>query len=51
MAFADALDAAGVTTTRCVFEGGIHGFLTMPTLGIAQQARQQVCRELSRLLG
>jgi acetyl esterase len=51
MAFADALDAAGVTTTRCVFEGGIHGFMTMPTLGIAQQARQQVCRELSRLLG
>jgi acetyl esterase len=51
MAFADALDTAGVTITRCVFEGGIHGFMTMPTLGIAQQARQQVCRELSRLLG
>jgi acetyl esterase len=50
IAFADALDAAGVTTARCVFEGGIHGFMTMPTLGIAQQARQQVCRELSRLL-
>jgi acetyl esterase len=51
IAFADALDAAGVTTTRCVFEGGIHGFMTMPTLGIAQQARLQLCRELSRLLG
>jgi acetyl esterase len=51
IAFADALDSAGVSTTRCVFEGGIHGFMTMPTLGIAQQARQQVCRELSRLLG
>jgi acetyl esterase/lipase len=51
MAFADALDAAGVTTTRCVFEGGIHGFMTMPALGIAQQARQQVCLELARLLG
>jgi acetyl esterase len=50
IAFADALDAARVTTARCVFEGGIHGFMTMPTLGIAQQARQQVCRELSRLL-
>jgi acetyl esterase len=50
IAFADALDAAGVTTVRCFFEGGIHGFMTMPTLGIAQQARQQVCRELSRLL-
>ncbi len=51
IAFTDALDAAGVTTTRCVFEGGIHGFMTMPTLGIAQRARQQVCRELSRLVG
>ena len=51
IAFADALDAAGVTTSRCVFEGGIHGFMTMPTLGIAQRARQQACRELSRLLG
>ena len=51
IAFADALDAAGVTTMRCVFEGGIHGFMTMPTLGIAQQARQQVCRQLSRVLG
>jgi acetyl esterase len=50
IAFAEALDAARVTTARCVFEGGIHGFMTMPTLGIAQQARQQVCRELSRLL-
>ncbi|WP_292980486.1 alpha/beta hydrolase [Mycobacterium sp.] len=50
IAFADALDAAGVTTARCVFDGGIHGFMTMPTLGIAQQARQQVCAELSRLL-
>ncbi|WIM86230.1 alpha/beta hydrolase [Candidatus Mycobacterium wuenschmannii] len=49
--FADALDAAGVSTARCVFEGGIHGFVTMPTLGIAQQARQESCRELSRLLG
>ena len=35
IAFADALDSAGVSTTRCVFEGGIHGFMTMPTLGIA----------------
>ena len=51
IAFADALDAAGVTTMRCVFEGGIHGFMTMPTLGIAQQARQRVCRELSQVLG
>ena len=42
---------AGVTTARYLFEGGIHGFMTMPMLDIAQEARQQACRELSRLLG
>lgn len=49
--FADALDGAGVSTARCVFDGGIHGFMTMPTLDIAHDARQQCCRELSRILG
>ena len=43
--------SGGRVTARCLFEGGIHGFMTMPMLDIAQQARQQVCRELSRLLG
>jgi acetyl esterase len=49
-AYADALEAAGVLTSRCLFEGGIHGFMTMPTLDIAQQARRQVCVELADLL-
>jgi acetyl esterase len=50
MAYTDALDAAGVQTVRCSFEGGIHGFMTMPTLDIAHQARRRACSELARLL-
>jgi acetyl esterase len=50
MAYADALEAAGVVTSRCPFEGGIHGFMTMPMLDIAQEARRLACRELARLI-
>jgi acetyl esterase len=50
IAYADALEAAGVVTVRCPFEGGIHGFMTMPMLNVAQEARRQVCAELAQLL-
>jgi acetyl esterase len=50
LAYADALEAANVVTTRCPFEGGIHGFMTMPMLDIAQQARKHACAELAKLL-
>jgi acetyl esterase len=50
IAYAEALEAAGVVTVRCPFEGGIHGFMTMPTLDIAQEARRQVCLQLAQLL-
>jgi acetyl esterase len=50
VAYADALDAAGVTTVRCPFDGGIHGFMTMPMLDIAHTARKQASRELAELL-
>ena len=49
-AYADALDAAGVITVRCPFDGGIYGFMTMPMLDIAHQARRQACLELAQLL-
>jgi acetyl esterase/lipase len=49
-AYADALEAAGVVTMRCRFDGGIHGFMTMPMLDIAQEARRQACSELSQVL-
>jgi acetyl esterase len=49
MAFADALERAGVTTTHLPFDGGIHGFMTMPMLDLAQQARKEVCGHLASL--
>jgi acetyl esterase len=49
-AYADALTAAGVPTTRCSYEGGIHGFMTMPTLDIAHQSRREAGRALAELL-
>ena len=33
------------------FDGGIHGFMTMPMLDIAHQARRQACQGLTDLLG
>jgi acetyl esterase len=50
-AYADALESAGVSTVRCPYEGGIHGFMTMPMLDIAHAARRQASRELAELLG
>ena len=50
LAYADALEAAGVFTVRCLFDGGIHGFMTMPMLDIAQEARRQACLELGQQL-
>ena len=51
MAYADALESAGVTTRRRVFEGGIHGFMTMPILTLAHDARAQLARDAADLLG
>uniref|UniRef100_UPI0021F2A986 alpha/beta hydrolase n=1 Tax=Mycolicibacterium gadium TaxID=1794 RepID=UPI0021F2A986 len=51
IAYADALVAAGTPTMRCSFEGGIHGFMTMPMLDLAQQARRDAARSLGELLG
>lgn len=48
--FGDALKAAGVEVAHCHYEGGIHGFMTMSMLDLAQRARVEVCSELSRLL-
>jgi acetyl esterase len=46
IAYADALTAAGVPTTRCMFDGGIHGFMTMPMLDLAHRARREASRSL-----
>ncbi len=50
MAYADALDSAGVPTKRRVFDGGVHGFMTMPMLDLAHQARRLAGQELAQML-
>jgi acetyl esterase len=51
LAYAAELEAAGVRVVRAQFDGAIHGFMTMPSLQITQQARRQASGELSWLLG
>jgi len=53
IAYGDALERAGVATTRLSYEGGVHGFMTMPMLNLAHQARKDVCEHLAtaRLVG
>jgi acetyl esterase len=50
VAYAEALTTAGVRTVRCEFDGGIHGFMTMPMLDIAHEARRRATGELAQLL-
>jgi acetyl esterase len=50
IAFGDALESAGVPLARRHYDGGIHGFVTMPMLDLAHQARAQVCDDLSTIL-
>ncbi|MGE2713128.1 alpha/beta hydrolase [Mycolicibacterium litorale] len=48
--YGEALAAAGVPTLVRRFDGGIHGFMTMPSLDLAQAARAQLCRDAAALL-
>jgi acetyl esterase len=50
VAYADALETAGVPVTRLRYEGGVHGFITMPMLDLAQRARADVSREVAQLV-
>jgi acetyl esterase len=47
--FGDALERAGVATIRLVYDGAVHGFMTMPVLNLAQDARRQVCQTVAGL--
>ncbi|HKH52223.1 MAG TPA: alpha/beta hydrolase [Mycobacterium sp.] len=49
IAFANELEAAGVPTVQCRYDGGIHGFMTMPMLDLAHRARVEACEGLSGL--
>lgn len=51
LAYGAALQQAGVSTVVRVFDGGIHGFMTMPALHICDRARSQVCADVADLVG
>ncbi|MCV7229535.1 alpha/beta hydrolase [Mycolicibacterium komossense] len=48
-AYADALATADVAVTRLSYQGGVHGFFTMPMLDLAQQARADVSGAVAQL--
>ena len=48
--YAKALVAAGVPTIHRDYEGAIHGFITMASLGICTRAREQAWADVSVLL-
>jgi acetyl esterase len=50
LAFGAALEAAGVSTVQLRYDGGIHGFMTMPMLDLAQCARRETAAALANLL-
>ena len=51
LAYVEALEAAGVPSVCRYFEGGVHGFMTMPNFDICRQARERVCTDVSELVG
>ncbi len=50
LAFGAALEQAGVPAVRLRYEGGIHGFMTMPMLDLAHRARKEAAAALADLL-
>ena len=48
--YAKALAEASVTTIYRNYDGAIHGFMTMPGLGICRRAREQAWADVSALL-
>ena len=51
LAYATALESAGVQVTRAQFDGAVHGFMSMPLLDIARDAQQQACAQLGVVIG
>ena len=48
--YAKALVASGIAVTHRNYPGAIHGFLTMPTLRLAQRARQRLWADIAEFL-
>lgn len=51
IAYVEALRRSGVPVVQRYFEGGVHGFMTMPSLDICQKARAQACAYLTGVIG
>lgn len=50
LAYGAALTAAGVPTRQLRYDGGIHGFMTMPMLDLAHRARREAAAAVAGLL-
>ncbi|BBZ01841.1 esterase [Mycolicibacterium chitae] len=50
LAYVAALQRAGIPTVQHYFEGGVHGFMTMPAFDICQRARAQACAAVNEIL-
>ncbi|OBK48197.1 alpha/beta hydrolase [Mycobacterium sp. 1081908.1] len=50
LAFGAALQNAGVPTVQLRYDGGIHGFMTMPMLDLAHRARAEAAAALAGVL-
>lgn len=48
LSYAAGLENAGVPVSLVQFDGAVHGFISMPILDIAQDARRRACAELLR---
>lgn len=48
--FVESLRAAGVPTVHRFYEGGIHGFMTMPNIELGARARQRCWADIRTLL-
>jgi len=48
--YAQSLQAAGVPTIHRRYDGAIHGFMTMPAIGLGVRAREQTWRDVRNLL-
>ncbi|MFV8320909.1 alpha/beta hydrolase [Mycobacterium sp. 23] len=51
LAYAAGLESAGVSVTQIYLEGAIHGFMSIPTLDLAREARERACAQLAAMVG
>lgn len=50
LAYAAGLESAGVSVSQIYLEGAIHGFMSIPSLDIAREARERACARLAAVV-